>query len=181
MDADGENNVIGMPGRKPSLMSAISRAAAAQAAVPVAEPQEAKEPGESTLPPDDLTPLPNGSEYRAHARPDNKPVPTLRLLTADGQIRGFPFANLDSIDLLGDDAGKGLLIVLRFSGMANVEVRMTGRKLDTLYNYLGYHRIAWIRQLPKGKIAVDARATVIDGIEIKPVSAFPYPPPANSP
>ena len=105
---------------------------------------------------EDLPPLPRaGDPYKAWARIDNKPVPTLHCLLADGQVRGFSLGNLDSIDLLGDDAGQGLVIVLRFDGIVAVEVRLSGRKLGTLHTYLGFHRVAWVRELPKGKLAVE--------------------------
>jgi hypothetical protein len=65
----------------------------------------------------DFASLPQpGSPYdAAHSRADNKPVPTLRFVMGD-TIRGFPYANYDSIDwLVPDKPGASPAIVIRFT------------------------------------------------------------------
>jgi hypothetical protein len=122
-----------------------------------------------------LVPLPQpGSPYdTAFARPDNKPLPTLHFVMGD-TVRGFPYVNLDSIDLLpSGKPGGGPVIVIRFAGLAAREVKLTGRHLVGLYDLLSYHRVAWVRELPKGKDFTDKGQTVITGITIEPVKDFP--------
>jgi hypothetical protein len=87
-----------------------------------------------------------GDAYKAYARASNKPVPTLVLLLSNASTRGFSNANLDRVDLLpASDPGQGLVISMRFAGIAATEVRVAGRNLDGLYTYLGCHRIPCVR------------------------------------
>jgi hypothetical protein len=119
---------------------------------------------------DKLTPLPKpGDAYIAYARPTNLPVPTIFFIKSDGTVWGHPYANRAEGPHLvpADDAGKGWMIVLRFSGLVPTEAILTGRRLDALHNYLGDQRIRWVRELPKGKTATDPDAPVITGIIVK--------------
>ncbi len=120
---------------------------------------------------DKLLALPQpGSAYdAAYARPHNRALPTLRLLISD-RVKGLPYANLDSIDLEpGDKPGEGPVIVIWFTGIVVRQVRISGRHLEALYDYLSYHRIAWVRMLPKGRDFrdKDGEATVITGITVE--------------
>ena len=127
---------------------------------------------------DKLAPLPApGDPYKAFARPANKMVPTLHLLLGDGRRCGFPYAGLvEGPHLLpGDDPGKGGVIVLRFSASVIVEVTIAGRRLDELHNYLGDHRVAWVRELPKGKVVRDDGSSVVARIEIGQAEGWPPP------
>lgn len=115
-----------------------------------------------------IIPLPQpGDPYdAAHARPGNKPLPTLRFLQGDG-IRGLPYANLDSIDWLpADRPGVGPTIVLRFAGIVAREARISGRNLLQLFDLLSFHRVAWVRELPPGRDFKDGKATVITSITV---------------
>jgi hypothetical protein len=141
---------------------------------PAAEPQRREEPAtkeaEPVPPLDELSPLPGpGTPYTAYARASNKPLPSLVLLMPDASVRGFSYANLDTLDLLpASDPGQGPVIVARFSGVTAAEVRISGRRLDALYNYLGHHRTAWIRVRPEARDFLD-EGTVITGIAIKKI------------
>jgi len=166
MNDDSGDNVIEFAGQKSSLLDQIGRqrdpdggfAASVGASPDQALPAVA----------DDLAPLPRpGDDYQAHSRAANKPVPTLRLLLCNGSIRGFPMGHLDSIDFEIDGPGQSPVIVLRFAGLEPSEVRLEGRRLDALYDLLGYERIAWVRELPRDK-ATNER-TVISGISIRTI------------
>jgi hypothetical protein len=139
--------------------------------------EEAEADPEAATAFDTLVPLPRpGDPYQAYTRADRMPQLTLRLLRGNGSIRGFSYANLDSIDLRpDDDPGQGPAIVLRFNGIAAVEAKLIGRHLDQdkLYDLLGHHRISWVREWPTGKGFADASATVITRIAIGLVTGFP--------
>jgi hypothetical protein len=124
---------------------------------------------------DDFILLPQpGSPYDvAHARASNKPVPTLRFLIGDS-IRGLPYANLDSVDWLAPDKpGASPAIVMRFSGLVPREALITGRNMLKLYDYLSNHRVAWVRELPKGKDFLDVPETVVTGIKVSRITEMP--------
>jgi hypothetical protein len=133
------------------------------------EPAAKAEPDHGGDEADKLIPLPQpGDEYKAHARAANKPVLTLRFLTADASIRGFPYANLDGIDLVpADRPDDGPAIVVRFAGIAVTEVKIEGRHLDTLYDQIGHHRVGWVRELPPRRDFKDAGEVVITRIAIR--------------
>jgi hypothetical protein len=121
------------------------------------------------LAPDELPPLPRpGDEYTAHARQANKPVLTLRFLLANAAVRGFAYANIDTIDLVdGDQPDSSPAIVVRFAGITATEARIEGRHLDRLYDQLGHHRIAWVRELPPRRDFKDPGKAVINRISFK--------------
>ena len=123
----------------------------------------------------DFASLPQpGSPYdAAHSRADNKPVPTLRFVMGD-TIRGFPYANYDSIDWLAPDKpGASPAIVIRFTGLVAREAIIAGRHLLKLYDLLSHHRVAWVRELPKGKDFGDKGHTVITSITINRIKEIP--------
>lgn len=117
---------------------------------------------------DEVTLLPRpGDPYKAYGRPANQMLPTLYLLLANATIEGFPYANCDRITLLpSSDAGQGPVLVIRFG---DTEVRLCGRNLDDLVSYVGFHRIAYIRERPPSREFLPPTATVITGIRISKV------------
>jgi hypothetical protein len=123
---------------------------------------------------DDYAALPqHGSAYEAHARASNKPLPTLRFVMGE-TIRGLPYANYDSIDwLVADKPDASPAIVIRFTGLIPREAVISGRNLLRLYDLLSDHRVAWVRQLPKGKDFLDAAATVVTGIAVERIKEMP--------
>lgn len=148
---------------KSTILDDISRQAGRRIA-PQADLHEALE----TPVVERATPLPlPGSPYDvAHSRPENKPVPMLRFIYGD-TIRGLPYANLDSIDLVpADKPGGGPVIVIRYNGILPREARINGRHIVMLYDLLSDFRVGWIRELPKGRDFKDDNATVITGITI---------------
>jgi hypothetical protein len=158
--------------RPKSTLLEMKPAAARQ---PAPETPEDTEQGSSAL--DDFASLPQpGSPYdAAHARASNKPVPTLRFVIGD-TIRGLPYANYDSIDwLVADKPGAAPAIVIRFTGLVPREAIIAGRHLLKLYDLLSHHRVAWVRELPKGKDFKDKddKATVITGITIRRITEMP--------
>jgi hypothetical protein len=166
MNDERDEKVIELSSQKSSLLDQIGRQREPSSgfATAVGPTPELALPAAA----DDLAPLPRpGDDYKAHARAANKPVPTLRLLLCNGSIRGFPMGHLDSIDLEIDGPGQSPVIVLRFAGLEPSEVRLEGRRLDALYDLLGYERIAWVRELPRDK-ATNER-TVVSGISIRTI------------
>ena len=145
----------------------------ATARQPVGETPRVSEPEPSAL--DDFASLPQpGSAYdAAYSRASNKPVPTLRFVMGD-TIRGFPYANYESIDwLVPNKAGASPAIVIRFTGLVPREAIIAGRHLLKLYDLLSHHRVAWLRELPKGKDFMDKGHTVITGITISRITEMP--------
>ena len=47
--------------------------------------------------------------------------------------------------------------------------RMELRGMDALQDYLAYHRIAWVRELPPGTMLADKLAGAVTGIAIAEV------------
>jgi hypothetical protein len=112
---------------------------------------------------DDLVPLPQpGDAYKAYARPDNKALLTLRFLLPDASVEGFAYSDLRHTRMQpGDDPGKGPVLVLRFVEAVITEVRIEGRHLDVMADLIAYHRVAWMRALPPGKMHHEKNAAVI--------------------
>ena len=119
---------------------------------------------------DKLSPLPGpGDPYKAFARPSHQMLTTLFVIRGD-EKRGFPFGDLDGPDMLpGESANQGPVIVMRFARIFPTEVILIGRNLDELYNYLGDHRIRWVRCLPEGKMIKDRDVPVITEIVVRPL------------
>ncbi len=53
------------------------------------------------------------------------------------------------------------------------EAIIAGRHLLKLYDLLSYHRVAWVRELPKGKDFMDKGHTVVTGITINRITEMP--------
>lgn len=138
-------------------------------------PEAEERPGADAPPGDDFDELPQpGSTYgAAFSRPGNKPEPTLHVLLADGQFKGYAWSNFDSVDTeTADHPGGGPVLVVRFAGLEPTELRISGRNLGRLHACIGRQRIVWIRELPSkrgfaGGPANDDKAEVITGIVIK--------------
>jgi hypothetical protein len=114
---------------------------------------------------DDLIALPQpGDPYKAHSRTDNKPLLMLRFVLTDSTVEVFSYADLRRIRLVpGGKPGEGPVLVMLF---VEADVRVEGRRLDAMLDYLAYHRIAWVRELPPGKMLADKTAAVITRIVI---------------
>ena len=148
------------PGVKPGGGLGPKAAAAADTG------QEA-EPGERLI----ALPEPGSAYDAAYARPNNKPLTTLRFVIGD-KVRGLPYANLDSIDWEpAEKPGGGPVIVLLFAGVQVRKAVIAGRHMLLMYDLLCDHRLAWVRELPKGRDFKDRDATVITGITIKEVES----------
>lgn len=125
--------------------------------------------GANTALPDDVLGLPGPSDaYKARSRPANRPVPSLHLILADASSRGFSYHNLDTVDLVpAKEPGRGPALVLRFAGIVPQEITITGRKLEVIRDYIGYHRLAWLWQLPPSRDFVADGEEVITEITIR--------------
>ena len=145
---------------------------------PPPEP-EAEEPAAGME--DDLIRVPrSGDPYEALSRINTKPLTMLRFVIGD-KVRALPYANLDSCDLVPPAfAGAGLakpglgpVIVLVFTGVVPRKAVITGRHLLLLHDLLCEHRVAWLRELPKGRDFLHKDATVITGITIERLEESP--------
>jgi hypothetical protein len=178
MGVDGEAKLINRP-EKFSIQRLLEEKAPRLAdpgeAVTVAEPPGDAGSIEDALPPmDELAPLPKpGDPYKAYSRPANQMLPTLHLIKGDGQIFSFPYScRVEGPHMLSlpEAPGKGAVIVMRFSASVPVEVMLAGIRVDELHNYLGDHRIRWVRELPPGKVVTDAKIVVVRNIFVQPLS-----------
>jgi hypothetical protein len=132
------------------------------------EPDAAVEASPDVLALDNLVPLPQpGDAYKAHARPDNKALLMIRFVLRNGSVVGFAYSDMRNTRMEpGDDPGGGPVLVLRFVEAVISEVRIEGRHLEVLADLLAYHRVAWLRELPPGKMNHEKNVAVITRIAI---------------
>jgi hypothetical protein len=152
---------------KSTLPTGAGMAAARQTVVELPAASEAESSAA-----EDFASVPQpGSPYdAAHSRASNKPVATLRFVSGD-TVRGLPYANFDSIDWLSPDKpGASPAIVIRFTGLIPREAIIAGRHLLRLYDLLSDHRVAWVRELPRGKDFMGKGQTVVTGITIRRIT-----------
>jgi hypothetical protein len=111
----------------------------------------------------DTLPLP-GAPYVAHSRIGNKPEVMLTLVLKDWSVPTFAYGDLRFMDFQpGTEAGKRPVLVLRFTGVA--EVRLEGRHLRRLVDPLRRQRLAWLAE--QGRDSRDDDAVAITGVTIK--------------
>ena len=179
MSVDGDGKVLDLA-EKFNIRELIERTSARRQqeseAATVAEPTEQRTSATEAVPSlDDLAPLPRpGDPYKAYARTANQMLPTLHLLTGDGQKWSFPYSGLvegPHMLFMPDEPGKGAVIVMRFAASVAVEAILAGIRLDELHNYLGDHRIRWVRELPQGKMVIDDAIPMVRSMIVRPVSA----------
>lgn len=179
MSGNGEDTVVDL-NQKFGVAELMKRAAARREADATAAAPPPKQAEEATTEPEDLpamdklTPLPKpGDPYKAHCRPSSQSLPTLHLLTADGQTWDFPYSGRVEGPhrlIIEGDPGKGTVLVLRFAASVAVEVIIGGTNLDEMHVYLAEHRIRWIRELPARKLLKDDGSAVVRTIIVRPVS-----------
>ena len=117
----------------------------------------------------DVLPLP-GDVYLAHSRVANKSQTMLCLVQKPPSVTCLAYGDLRFIDLLPSGTpGGGTALLMKFIGVA--EVRLEGRNLDKLVDYLRRHCLAWLReQLPtRGNPAAEDGSIVIASIRVKPL------------
>ena len=151
---------------------AMARAATGDESPSDGESDAEGEENSSVLPFDRLSPLPApGDPYKAFARPANRPLPSLSLLKADGTVWTYPYScRVEGPHLVpAEDTAKNWVVVLKFAGLAGIQIMLYGRRLEQLTNYLAHHRTAWVREQPKGKLIQEADAPVVTAIAIKEV------------
>jgi hypothetical protein len=140
-----------------------------QAAARAGEQETANEPEGDGLPTlEQLSPLPRpGDPYKAFSRPSNKQLPTLSLLKSDGTSWSYPYScRVEGPHVVpANDAASNLVVLIKFSGLTGIEV--TGHQLDAMSNYIAHQRIAWVREMPKGKFPPEPNAPVVTGIFVK--------------
>jgi hypothetical protein len=176
MDADDGDKVIVMNRPKPqSLLDQIlSPASKPAAAVPPrpADPPPEVPPSQEPAKKADPRPRP-GDPYRANAqflnRLEERQV-MIHFVARDCIPRGFAYAYLEGIWFEpGDQPGGGLDLVMRFGGTKPTDVRIRGRNLDGVYDYISRHTMPWVWERPPGRYADNDAATVITGISFHPV------------
>jgi hypothetical protein len=98
--------------------------------------------------------------YQAHARPSMKPVYALHVIFPNGTVQSFQYQHLDSSSRYLHES-----IDLRFLGARITHVRLRGRNLWRLYDYMHQHRMAWV-QVAARDLAADGE-TIITGVAIE--------------
>jgi hypothetical protein len=154
----------------------LMRRTAAAREKEAAKPERPEDATESPLPSmDELSPLPvPGDPYKAFARPSGHMLPTLHLLTGDGQVFSFPYSGrVEGPHRLAveGEPGMGAVLVLRFAASIAVEVLIAGTHLDGLHVYLAEHRIRWVRALPPRKMLKDDGSPVVRTLTVRPVQS----------
>lgn len=113
---------------------------------------------------------PDGTAYQAHARPGNKPLPSIHFILRDRSIRTCQYLHLESDSrFLPLPQGQGHRLVFRFAGSAELRVVVEGRNLWRLYDYIAQHRMAWVYELPGVGDFEDAHAAVVQAITFETV------------
>jgi len=107
--------------------------------------------------------LPDGDVgvYQPYARATNKPVFSLHLVTAAGEVHSFQYLHLDSNSSFTDSG-----VTLRFMGMRPVNVQIVGRNLWRLYDYIHQHKMQWVLEIPPGRDFVKDGDPVVTAIRI---------------
>lgn len=110
-------------------------------------------------------------DYLPHARPSYKPIPSLHCLLKDRSIENFQYGELTSRSrfLPSDPKSGGNMLVLRFVGLEATELRIAGRNLRTLFDYLTQHRIAWVAELAAERDFEANEGAVVTEITIRAV------------
>ena len=175
MDDEPESESKVMTMQKSSILDLIKnptgRGDAANRDAPASptEPPPPVQPPPVTLADADFEVLPlPGDVYLAHSRTANKPQTMLCLVQKPPALTCLAYGDMRFIDLVPPDKpGGGPVLLLKFIGVA--EVRLEGRNLDKLIDYLRRHCLAWLReQLPtRGNLAADDGSVVITGIRVK--------------
>lgn len=123
----------------------------------------------SPLSPEMMSPLPlPGDAYVAHARIANGPVSTLFFLPKGQLPDGLNYSHLERVRMVEPEKpGGSPHLLLRFWCSVIVEVRIEGRNLLGLCDYLGRHLIHWLREHPTGHDDGDDAAVFIRRITIR--------------
>jgi hypothetical protein len=137
--------------------------------VPKPEPAaKAETSAAETSLPDKADPLPKaGDPYKVAGRHGNKPDLTIHFVTKDYSYEGFSYADLERVRLVrSENPGSGPVLVVRFNGSVVTEVTIQGRHLNSLYHWIGLHRLPWIAEHPSPADFADKNAAVISKITI---------------
>jgi hypothetical protein len=109
-----------------------------------------------------------GDSYVAHARPANKPLPMFHFLLKDGGCEGFSYFHLSRLRMIVPDSpGASPMLLVRVIDGGVFEVEIEGRNLTRIYEYLGQHRLSWVRELDTSQDVEDEGATVVTRITIR--------------
>ncbi len=61
------------------------------------------------------------------------------------------------------------MLVIRFNGSVVTDVMIEGRHLQSLYNWIGLHLVAWVWEHPRHAEFADEAATVINKISFNEI------------
>jgi hypothetical protein len=172
------DKVITMPRPKtPSLLDQIlnplstpdnkasTSAAAPVASQPAMPPPTAPETMPPPEPPKKSDPRPSPGEiYRPHSlflnRLEERQV-TLHFIAKDCIPHGVAYARYEDIEFDRDATpGGGLDLVVHFGGTKAVDVRISGRNLGGVYDYISRNTMPWVWARPDGRYA-DNDATIV--------------------
>jgi hypothetical protein len=143
------------------VQNAVDSAPKPETAVAVAMPEAS--PSDKAA-----DPLPKaGDPYKICGRHGNKPDLTIHFVLKDYSYEGFSYADFERVRLVASKKpGSGPVLILRFNGSVVTEVTIEGRHLNSLYHWIGLHRLPWIAEHPSPADFADKNAAVISKITI---------------
>ena len=106
------------------------------------------------------------SDYKPYAMRSIAPEYSLICIKADGTPRGFQYIHLDSDSGLANQAN-GQCITLRFMCPSACEVKIHGRNLRQLFDFIHQHRTAWVREAARPY--ADDDESIVTNITITPL------------
>ena len=121
--------------------------------------------------PDKVDPLPRpGDPYKVHGWRGNKPDLTIHFVTKDYTYEGFSYGDFERVRLVpSEKPNGGPVLVIRFSGSTITDVKIEGRHLHGLYNWIGLHRLPWIAEHPSPADFADQNAMLVSRISFNEV------------
>ena len=122
-------------------------------------------------PTDKSDPLPKpGDPYKVAGRHGNKPDLTIHFVLKDYSYEGFSYGDFERVRLLpAEKPGGGPVLIVRFNGSVVTEAVIEGRHLNSLYHWIGLHRLPWVWEHPSPAQFSDEKAAVISRITFRQV------------
>jgi hypothetical protein len=127
-------------------------------------------PLDSALP-DKVDPLPKpGDAYKVHGRHGNKPDLTIHFVLKDYSYEGFSYATFERVRLVPKEKpGTAPVLIVRFHGSVITEAVIEGRHLDSLYHWIGLHKLPWVWEHPEPARFADENAMLVSRITFRQV------------
>jgi hypothetical protein len=119
--------------------------------------------------PDKVDPLPKpGDPYKVAGRHGNKPDLTIHFITKNYSYEGFSYGDFERVRLLpAEKPGSGPVLIVRFNSSIITEAVIEGRHLNSLYHWIGLHKLPWVWEHPSPADFTDEKAAVISRITFR--------------